>query len=273
MAVYEKDRLPWIEEAINSILEQTYRDFVLVIVIDGYVSDEVSLLLTKFDSENIQIKLVQSVLNVGLSACMNFVVQWALQLDAQYFFRMDSDDISTPDRFEKQISFLQQHPEVSVLGTALDEINEEGKVVGSRMLPLAHEDIIKFLPKRCSINHPTVVIRCSVFKAGFRYREEYRNIEDYFLWAELAANGFTFTNLSDRLLKFRRANDFYVRRGVSKSVSEFRARLYAMKVLHKTTFGNYLYAVLVLILRLMPTKIIKLAYKIDRLLLEKIVKH
>jgi hypothetical protein len=79
--------------------------------------------------------------------------------------------------------------------------------------------------------------------------------------------------LSDKLLKFRRVNDFYKRRGISKSLNEFRARFYAMKVLKKYSFGNIVYAFAVLGLRVMPGRVIKIAYKLDRYLLNKRVVH
>jgi hypothetical protein len=79
--------------------------------------------------------------------------------------------------------------------------------------------------------------------------------------------------LSDKLLKFRRVNDFYKRRGLTKSINEFKARFYTMKVLDKYSLGNIVYAFAVLALRLMPGRIVKIAYKLDRYLLNKRVVH
>jgi hypothetical protein len=112
-----------------------------------------------------------------------------------------------------------------------------------------------------------------VFEQGFRYRENLMNTQDYFFWADLAAAGFKFANLSDKLLKFRRVNDFYKRRGLGKSINEFKARFYTMKVLDKYSLGNILYAFAVLALRLMPGRVVKFAYKLDRYLLNKRVGH
>jgi glycosyltransferase involved in cell wall biosynthesis len=275
MAVYAGDKPDWVEEAINSLVSQTYEHHIVVIVIDGDVSDEILTNLVNISRLLDNILLVRGDTNRGLSACMNFVVDWTILnvKTAKYFFRMDADDISQPQRLEKQVVFLEKHPKISILGSGLYEVNEQGKQVGQRKLPQKHGEIIRFLPKRCSINHPTVVIRLSVFEQGFRYREDLMNTQDYFFWADLAAAGFKFANLSDKLLKFRRVNDFYKRRGLGKSINEFKARFYTMKVLDKYSLGNILYALAVLALRLMPGRVVKIAYKLDRYLLNKRVVH
>jgi glycosyltransferase involved in cell wall biosynthesis len=275
MAIYDGDKLVWVKEAVNSLVTQTYKHHVLVIVIDGNIPDEILTYLIDTSKQMSNILLVRGKTNKGLSACMNFVVNWTLSKvkAAKYFFRMDADDISDPQRLEKQIAFLEKHPKISILGSGLYEVNEQGKQVGQRKLPQKHSEIVRFLPKRSSINHPTVVIRLNVFEQGFRYREDLMNTQDYFFWADLAAAGFKFANLSDKLLKFRRVNDFYKRRGLSKSINEFKARFYTMKVLDKYSLGNIVYAFAVLALRLMPGRVVKIAYKLDRYLLTKRVIH
>lgn len=275
MGVYLGDKLQWVKQAVESLVTQSFKEYIIVIVIDGDISDEILTYLIDTQRQCPNILLVRSSVNRGLSQCMNFVIEWSLEnvKSAQYFFRMDADDISIENRLEKQIDFLQKHPNVSVLGSGLIEINEQGEKVGQRKLPLKHHEIMRFLPKRCSINHPTVAIRFSVFEQGYRYRSDLKNTQDYFFWADLAAAGFKFANLPDKLLEFRRVNDFYKRRGYSKSLNEFKARFYTMKVLNRYGVGNIVYACSVLILRLMPAKLVKLAYKLDRYLLNKRVKH
>ena len=275
MAVYVGDKPMWVEQAVNSLMDQTYKKNIIAIVIDGDISDEILTYLVDISRHLDNMLLVRSYINRGLSTCMNFIVDWTLVnvKNAKYFFRMDSDDISVAHRLEKQITFLNKHTNISVLGSGLYEINEQGKKVGQRKLPQRHAEIIRFLPKRCSINHPTVVVRIDIFKKGYRYREDLMNTQDYFFWADLAAAGFKFANLSDKLLMFRRVNDFYKRRGLSKSVNEFKARFYTMKVLNKYSLGNVLYAFAVLILRLMPARVVKIAYKVDRYILNKRVRH
>lgn len=273
MSVYKDDRVEWVEQAVNSILNQTYTNFMFCIVVDGPVSDAISICLADLEAKDERIVLLLGHEQCGLSARMNTIIEWTAPYAPKYFFRMDADDISLPERLHTQVQFLEQHPEVSILGSALSEINENGTVVGSRKLPLQHKKIVRLLPRRCSLNHPTVVLRYAVFDAGHRYREDLMNTQDFFLWIELAASGYRFENLKTKLLMFRRVNDFYKRRGLDKSINEFKARLFAMKRLKKFEVSNMIYAIVVLSLRLMPSKVVKLAYKLDRLLLDKLVKH
>jgi glycosyltransferase involved in cell wall biosynthesis len=273
MAVYRQDRLDWVEQAVASILVQDFTDFIYVIVIDGAVDDEILTYLIELERKEQQVILLQNLVNLGLSASMNAVIEKTEQFAPRYFFRMDSDDISMPNRFSSQIAYFNSHPEVDVLGTSLIEINEVGEKVGKRTLPAHHGEIMRVFPRRCAINHPTVAIRFSVFSAGYRYNESLKNTQDYFFWTDLIAAGYRFANLPEPLLEFRRVNDFYKRRGLSKSLNEFKARFYTMKKLNRYTMGNVVYAFAVLVLRLMPAKIVKLAYKLDRYLLNKWVRH
>jgi glycosyltransferase involved in cell wall biosynthesis len=273
MAVYANDNPFWVEQAIASISQQTYRNFIFVIVIDGPVNPSLLGGIMSAANRDDRIVVLELEENSGLASSMNVAIDWSLALQPSFFFRMDADDISEPQRLMKQVDYLHQHPDVSVLGAGLIEINENNVKVGARVMPLTHKRIIRSLPRRCTINHPTVAIRYSVFTAGFRYLDGIRNTQDYFLWIELAAKGYIFCNLEDKLLKFRRVDDFYKRRGFSKSINEFKARFLAMYKLKRITFYNVLYANMVLILRLMPAKIVKMAYKLDRHMLEKFVRH
>ncbi|MEP1870871.1 MAG: glycosyltransferase [Paraglaciecola sp.] len=275
MGVYIEDQLDWVAQSVESVLSQSYQNFQLVLVLDGEVKEDVFYFLSQLSIERDNVQLIKSAVNVGLSACMNFVIDWTIKNlpTVEYFFRMDADDISLPERFEKQITFLKKHKNTQVLGTSLVEINEHGIKVGKRTLPKNHGDIFRILPKRCAINHPTVAVRMDVFKAGHRYNDQLQNTQDYFLWIELCAAGYKFANLPEPLLEFRRVNDFYKRRGLSKSINEFKARFYTMKLLKRYSFGNISYAFIVLFLRLMPSKVVKLAYQVDRYFLNKSVNN
>ena len=270
MAVYNGDKMEWISQAINSILNQSFSEFLFCIVVDGPINDSCRRSLLAMAQSDNRIVLIYGKSNLGLSQCMNFVIDWSAIVSPKYIVRMDADDVSKPERIKKQKQFLDHRHDISVLGSALSEIDENGKVLGERKLPLRHEAIIKLLPKRCPLNHPTVMIRYSAFASGTRYVSGTNITEDYFLWADLAANGCKFSNLEDDLLLFRRVEAFYKRRGIKRSYSEFRARFYTMKKLNRFSLANVCYAFVVLFLRSMPSEVVKLAYKVDRLLWEKL---
>ncbi|NVK55645.1 MAG: glycosyltransferase [Alteromonadaceae bacterium] len=273
MAVYGQDCEEWVTQAVDSIRRQTYTDFLFLIVIDGEIPESLYDMIMQHADADERLVIMQGTVNRGLSSCMNFAIDWSLSLQPQYFFRMDADDISEVNRLEKQINYLNKHSHVAILGTGLVEINEQNEKVGTRVMPQTNRQIKRLLPRRCTINHPTVCIRYNVFTDGYRYNDSLRNTQDYFFWIELAAKGYIFCNLKDKLLRFRRVNDFYKRRGLIKSLNEFRARICAMRELKRLTLYNLFYASLVLGLRMMPSGIIKMAYKLDRHILEKIVKH
>ena len=273
MAVYQADNAKWLGEAIDSITKQTYTNFLFVIVIDGPVPQAISGALNDAVKRDDRIILAQNSHNIGLASCMNAVIDFSMQFKPTFFVRMDADDISEEHRLLRQITYLKRHSNISVLGSALTEINESGFKVGARVMPASHKQIVRILPRRCSLNHPTVVIRYNVFNDGHRYNGDLLNTQDYFFWITLASKGYIFRNLKDRLLKFRRVNNFYKRRGLSKSLNEFKARVYAITKLKQFSPYNFFYACGVLSLRLMPGKIVKLAYKLDRHLLERFGKH
>jgi len=274
MSTYHNDNEQWLAQAIDSVLTQTFTDFQFLIIVDGPVPASTTSLLLTYAKQDSRIIVAQNNTNLGLAASMNQAIAWMRESDEfRYFVRMDADDICLPQRLEKQQHFFATHSKVSVLGTALTEIDEQGNKVGSRVMPASHSVIVRMLPRRCTLNHPTVMIRREVFDAGFRYDNELMNTQDYFLWIELAAAGFEFRNLRERLLEFRRVNDFYKRRGLVKSLNEFKARFSAMRKLQRYTPFNVIYACIVLLLRLMPAPVVKWAYKLDRVLLEKIGKH
>jgi glycosyltransferase involved in cell wall biosynthesis len=269
MSVYREDRLRWLKRAVESVLQQSQQPTLFVIVVDGYVPDYLSEYISKLAREEPSVIVFWGQTNRGLSACMNFVIEWSIKLKPQYFFRMDADDICAPQRFERQLALLQKHQDVDVLGSALWEINEDGIQVGKRCLPTRHDVLIRSFSRRCPINHPTVVIRYRVFEKGYRYHEDMLNTQDYFFWIDLAAAGFKFANIKEPLLYFRRINGFYKRRGRSKSLNEFKARMYAMSRLNQHSLTNWCYAIAVLALRMMPSIFIRMAYKVDRTLLER----
>lgn len=274
MSTYQQDRLSWLEGAIRSVQQQTFTDFVFLIIVDGSVPAATTARLLELAAQDARLLIAQSERNIGLAACMNMAADWMLtQPDFRYFVRMDADDECLPERLHKQIHFLEHHPKVAVLGTGLSEVNEDGRKVGARVMPASHRLIVRMLPRRCTLNHPTVAIRATVFAQGFRYDGSLQNTQDYFFWIELAAAGFEFRNLREKLLNFRRVNDFYKRRGLSKSLNECKARFIAMRRLRRYSAVNTVYALFVLCLRLMPSRLVRLAYKVDRLLLEKIVRH
>lgn len=191
----------YIREAIESILNQTYNNFELIIINDGSTDNTLRIINTYDDS---RIKLINNERNKGLIYSLNRGIDVSR---GEFIARMDADDISHPFRFAKQIKVMNQNSDIVVCGTY---INYFGASKGrfSRCHPNQHnEDIKKSLLVRCAFAHPTVMIRASILKKnGIKYDENFRSCEDYKLWIDLASYG-NFINIPIPLLNYRVSNN------------------------------------------------------------------
>lgn len=137
---------------------------------------------------------------------------------------MDSDDISRPDRLEKQVSFFQEHNNVDVLGGFCHEFGSSF-ALDIKKLPQEHSELKKFSIARCPFIHPTVMFRTKVFSSGIRYPVNTSFTEDMALWFILLERGYIFANISDVVLDYRLEEATLTRRiGLKKAKSEFILR-------------------------------------------------
>ncbi|MBU1092676.1 glycosyltransferase, partial [Patescibacteria group bacterium] len=143
----------YIEAAVESILHQTFRDFELIIVDDGSV-DETSKILDKFTDDRI-VRLANEK-NLGLIKSLNKALAVA---QGEFIARMDADDISLLDRFQKQLVYMREHPEIGVLGTAMTQVDEQGQPISVLVPPVKHELILWQTLFGCAIFHATTMMR------------------------------------------------------------------------------------------------------------------
>ena len=211
-SVYKNDKPEFIRQAFDSItIGQTLCPDEVVVVVDGPVPNEIDELVESYKGNNPQLfNIVRLSHNAGNGNASRVGIQ-----NAKYDIvaRMDSDDYSVPERFEKQIAYLITHPEVDVVGGNMGEfIGNINNVVGKRFVPSLNNEIFSFLKRRCPFNHITVMYRkASVMSAG-SYMDWFCN-EDYYLWIRMALNNCTFANLPDILCYARVGKDMYARRG------------------------------------------------------------
>lgn len=182
-----------IDEAVNSILMQTYKDFEFLII-DDCSSDGTLEYLKKL--EDPRIRLVTHSKNMGLVYSLNEGLNLA---NGEYIARMDGDDISATHRFERQLLYMEQNPEVGVLGTCMTYIHN-GQHIPK---PIVHEEIFCWQLFYCSLTHPTVFMRKSVLKEHeVRYEPDYLHAEDYEIWNRLAEVT-RLANLPEYLFSYR----------------------------------------------------------------------
>lgn len=191
--------MPYIEDAIQSIIGQTFTAFRLLVIDDGSV-DETPELVAEFAKKDARITLVKAR-GSGLVDARNQGLAWSTSL---FIAPMDSDDISMPDRFAKQVSYLQDRPDVHVVGSYVRLIDQHGgSVTDSVSYPTSSGAVRRhLLSNRNPLAHPAVMMRSETIKKLGGYRHSTTTAEDFDLWLRVVEVG-NMANLPDILLKYR----------------------------------------------------------------------
>lgn len=233
MSVYKKDDAEYLRRALFSIYdEQTRKPDEIVVVFDGPLTAELYAVLEDFKQgkEDVVFYFPQEN-NKGLGEALKIGSNYCT---GEYIFRMDSDDISHPQRFEKQISYLESHPEIDVLGTDIAEfyVSPDEPNLRVRSCPASHADIVKMGKKRNPMNHVTVCIKKESLQKCGGY-ESLLLLEDYYLWLKMIVAGCVLCNMNETLVYVRIGNGFHSKRGS-------RTRIIGWKVLQQYMLDNAL---------------------------------
>lgn len=214
LPVYVKDSPVYFRLAIESILQQTYDLVHIYVGVDGPVEASLNEVLCQYESGP-KISIIRFEKNRGLAKVLNDLLAECIAEGAEYIARMDADDISLPDRFEKQLAFLREHPEIDVVGGAIEEIDENGNSRNKIIeYPLTPETCREFFQKRNPMAHPTVMFRRRFFdKIGRFYETNVMFNEDVWLWHDGLKHNAQLANLLDVVLLFRVTGSLYQRRG------------------------------------------------------------
>jgi glycosyltransferase involved in cell wall biosynthesis len=196
MSVYNDE--VFVEEAIKSVVLQLTEDMEFLII-DDSSSDRTSEIINNFQSQYPKIRIIRNEQNRGLGYCLAIGTEKA---KGKYIIRMDADDICLPDRFSKQISFLEKNPDIDIVGGSAIEIDEKGNKGVTRQMPLSHEEISKSI-WACPLLHPTVAFKKDKILLAGNYNPQIRRRQDYDLWFRCAKQGLQFTNLSEPLIYYR----------------------------------------------------------------------
>ena len=259
MSVYKSDKEAFVRQAVESILSQTCGDFDLYILFDGPVQKGADDYLYALRDERVHIMSREK--NKGLAFSLNELLEEALPKDYEYIARMDADDVSLPERFEKQISYLDSHPDMDCAGSWAIEINADGSEYFRKQMPVTHDECRRFFMKRDCLIHPTVMFRRSYFEKAGLYPTDTYYAEDTLMWAKGFVGGCRFSNVPDYLLKFRLDADFFNRRRgwkLAKSILLLRWRVNHM--LHYPLIA-YIYALLYAIAKMMPMSVLSFIYR------------
>lgn len=214
-SVYKSDNPTYFDRAFESIYTlQTVKPSEIVLVVDGPVPEEINKVIGKYQA------ICGAVLNVirlknngGLGNALRIAVE---NSSYELIARMDSDDISVPNRFEQQLAVMKANRDVDIVGGDISEfIDEESRVVATRKVPCDDTGIKEYMKTRCAMNHVSVMYKKSaVLKAG-GYLDLFWN-EDYYLWIRMVEHGCKMANTGTVLVNVRTGTDMYKRRGGAK---------------------------------------------------------
>jgi glycosyltransferase involved in cell wall biosynthesis len=174
-----RDAERFVTEAVDSILSQSLTDLELIIVDDGS-TDGTSLVLDGLSDPRVRI------LRLGREGLVSALRAGAVEAQAEYVARMDADDVSEPERLERQVQVLEQRPRVGMVATWTTVIDEAGQELRREVLPSAHVDLARRLLLRNPFQHGSVLLRRAALEAAGGYRPDFGANEDYDLWRRLA---------------------------------------------------------------------------------------
>ena len=229
MSLYKKEHPEYLRLALDSMLNQTVAPDEIVLVEDGPLTLELYAILDEYpmlhrvkNKKNLGLGLA---LNEGLKVCRNELVA-----------RMDTDDISKPDRCEKQLRRFEEKPELAIVGSHIDEfVGTPDNIISQRKVPLTSEAIYNFAKKRSAFNHPAVMYRKSAVMAGGGYSDLKRN-QDVDLFGRMLFKGYKAENIDEALLWFRSSDELAARR---KSWENTKSYIDTIKKFWKMGYSSF----------------------------------
>lgn len=260
MCVYYKEKSEYLRKSLESMFNQTIKTDDFVLVLDGPLTHELYDVINEFkDKYGSILNTIQLDENIGLGRALNIGLE---KCKNEIVARMDSDDISLPNRCELQLTEFANNPNLDIISGTVCEFSEnQDCIISEKRLSINNSDIYKYAKKRCPFNHPCVMYKKSaVLKAGGY--QHFLWFEDYYLWIRMLNNGVTASNLKDPLLLMRSGIQMYKRRGglkYLKQMIKFRKYMYNIGFCNFSTFmfvatGQFLVCIL-------PVKLRKFIYE------------
>ena len=256
LSAYNSEK--FLKQALESILNQSYKEYEFIIL-DDASTDSTKKIIQNLTNKDARIIAVYNDINKGLTTNLNKAISLA---KGAYIARMDADDIAFPARIEKQVMFLDNNPEIDIVGTAAIDIDENANEIQLRTSPQFHDDIIALLPKANPMIHSTVVFRKNSFASIGFYNEAYRTTQDYEMWFRAAGKGLRFHNLQETLLKYRMDNNYHKRKSLKYRLYDCKLRLQGFKHIN-LPFYRYYYALIPIILGFLPHQLYDSIKKLD----------
>lgn len=260
-SVYKNDSPAFLDESLQSIADNTLQPVCVLLVKDGMLTPELESVIELWRGK-LPLEVVGYEENHGLGYALNYGLQF---VQTELVARMDSDDISYANRFEKQITYMENNPDVALSSGYISEFKDaktEPKSI--RRVPLLHDEIVQYLKKRSAFNHVAVCFKKSaVIDSGSYQSVPY--FEDYDLWIRVVQKGYKVSNVPELLVDVRIGNDMIGRRhGIAYAKCEinFLKRQLASGFISKQEYRKLLF--LRAFVRLLPKKVLEIIYRILR---------
>ena len=210
LSIYYKEQPAFLRLALDSVFSQTVRATEVVLVEDGRLTPELDAVIEEYQTRYPDLKVVKFEQNRGLGFALNDGLQ---HCSYDIVARMDTDDIAKPDRFEKQLKVMEEHPEIDLVTAWIEEfVDSPQNITAKRTLPETPEELYNYGKSRCPANHPVTMYRKQAVMAAGCYQTVLFP-EDYFLWIKMLLNGSNFYCIQESLLFFRYSPETIVRRG------------------------------------------------------------
>jgi len=264
MSVYKSEKGEYLDRSLQSVWDdQTRKPEQIVLIEDGAIPEELELIIDSFQlrvnaSGVAKMVVVKLPVNGGLTKALNAGIK---HVTGDLIARMDSDDISAPQRFELQEKFLLESPEIDILGGSMQEFDDEHECLNVRHYPLTHEDACKYIVKACPLAHPAVMMRRRIFDEGLHYDERYRMSQDIKLWYDAILAGYRMANLQEIVLFFRQQGDVFRRRSRVKAWNEFKIYMNGIYRMHGLFTLAYRYPIARYVFRNLPPSLVKKIYE------------
>ncbi|MPW44388.1 glycosyltransferase [Acinetobacter guerrae] len=211
ISLYHKENPLFLDQCFESIWNnQTIQPSEIILVLDGPIGEELSQFVEKWKKViGEPLKIIPLSQNVGLGKALN---EGLKHCSNEWIFRMDTDDICIPDRFEKQLKSIKENPEIVLFSGQVMEFDQDISDANIlKAVPVGFEEIKKFAQKRCPFNHMTVAYRKSIIEKLGGY-QHHLFMEDYNLWLRVIGAGYQVGNHPDVLLYARVGNGMHARR-------------------------------------------------------------
>lgn len=262
LSLYNKEKVEFLNQCFQSIWDnQTIQPNEIVLVLDGSVGIKLTECVEKWQEIiGPSLKVIPLSQNVGLGKALNKGLKYCSN---EWVFRMDTDDICKPDRFEKQVQYIQANPEVVLFSGQVLEFNEDpSDAVILKLVPNQHDEIIKFAQKRSPFNHMAVAYKKSVIDEVGGY-QHHLFMEDYNLWLRVIGAGYRVGNHPDVLLFARVGNGMHARR---KGLQYIKSEKQLLDLKKKLKIQSPIYANLFFLIRascrLLPSSVLSIMYNI-----------